>query len=246
MPRRQRGAAAEAAERWVARRRDAGAGGGAGAGLVLEYATLAVAGCTGLAREGVAGRAPGGDAVRGPRPPPVRGVRRARRVRRRVRRVRARRAPAAARGVGMGEGEEGGGRMVVVEDPAAAFREALPAANAEMHAADEVDDSMSGTTAVAALVAGGAPRGQRGDSRAVAGVWREGRVAAEEPRGPDAVPRRRARPREGVRRAGDVGRAGGGRARPGGGGLGRRRGGPASRVGARRALPRHGLHAQPR
>uniref|UniRef100_A0A0E0ANI4 protein-serine/threonine phosphatase n=1 Tax=Oryza glumipatula TaxID=40148 RepID=A0A0E0ANI4_9ORYZ len=71
--------------------------------------------------------------------------------------------------------------MVVVEDPAAAFREALPAANAEMHAADEVDDSMSGTTAVAALVAGGALHvANVGDSRAVAGVWREGRVAAEE------------------------------------------------------------------
>uniref|UniRef100_A0A0D3GU86 protein-serine/threonine phosphatase n=1 Tax=Oryza barthii TaxID=65489 RepID=A0A0D3GU86_9ORYZ len=58
---------------------------------------------------------------------------------------------------------------------------ALPAANAEMHAADEVDDSMSGTTAVAALVAGGALHvANVGDSRAVAGVWREGRVAAEE------------------------------------------------------------------
>uniref|UniRef100_A0A0E0LP33 protein-serine/threonine phosphatase n=1 Tax=Oryza punctata TaxID=4537 RepID=A0A0E0LP33_ORYPU len=79
-----------------------------------------------------------------------------------------------------GVGEEGG-RMVVVEDPAAAFREALPAANAEMHAADEVDDSMSGTTAVAALVAGGALHvANVGDSRAVAGVWREGRVAAED------------------------------------------------------------------
>ncbi|XP_052161859.1 probable protein phosphatase 2C 65 isoform X1 [Oryza glaberrima] len=89
--------------------------------------------------------------------------------------------PRLLAGVGMGEGEEGGGRMVVVEDPAAAFREALPAANAEMHAADEVDDSMSGTTAVAALVAGGALHvANVGDSRAVAGVWREGRVAAEE------------------------------------------------------------------
>ncbi|BAT02905.1 Os07g0646100 [Oryza sativa Japonica Group] len=89
--------------------------------------------------------------------------------------------PRLLAGVGVGAGEEGGGRMVVVEDPAAAFREALPAANAEMHAADEVDDSMSGTTAVAALVAGGALHvANVGDSRAVAGVWREGRVAAEE------------------------------------------------------------------
>uniref|UniRef100_A0A0E0I4X2 protein-serine/threonine phosphatase n=1 Tax=Oryza nivara TaxID=4536 RepID=A0A0E0I4X2_ORYNI len=89
--------------------------------------------------------------------------------------------PRLLAGVGGGAGEEGGGRMVVVEDPAAAFREALPAANAEMHAADEVDDSMSGTTAVAALVAGGALHvANVGDSRAVAGVWREGRVAAEE------------------------------------------------------------------
>ncbi|OEL34621.1 hypothetical protein BAE44_0004358 [Dichanthelium oligosanthes] len=43
-------------------------------------------------------------------------------------------------------------------------------ANAEMHAAPGVDDSMSGTTAVAALVAGGALHvANVGDSRAVAG-----------------------------------------------------------------------------
>nr|CAB3458806.1 unnamed protein product [Digitaria exilis] len=52
-------------------------------------------------------------------------------------------------------------------------------ANAEMHAAPGVDDSMSGTTAVAALVAGGALHvANVGDSRAVAGVWRAGRVVA--------------------------------------------------------------------
>ncbi|KAG8079516.1 hypothetical protein GUJ93_ZPchr0007g6164 [Zizania palustris] len=69
----------------------------------------------------------------------------------------------------------------LVEDPAAAFREAMLAANAEMHAAAAVDDSMSGTTAVAALVAGGALHvANVGDSRAVAGVWRDGRVLAEE------------------------------------------------------------------
>ncbi|KQK14931.1 probable protein phosphatase 2C 65 isoform X1 [Brachypodium distachyon] len=66
-------------------------------------------------------------------------------------------------------------------DPAGAFREAMTAANEEMHAAGGVDDSMSGTTAVAALVAGGALHvANVGDSRAVAGVWRDGRVAAEE------------------------------------------------------------------
>uniref|UniRef100_A0A0A9BXE9 protein-serine/threonine phosphatase n=1 Tax=Arundo donax TaxID=35708 RepID=A0A0A9BXE9_ARUDO len=55
------------------------------------------------------------------------------------------------------------------------------AANAEMHAASGVDDSMSGTTAVAALVAGAAIHvANVGDSRAVAGVWREGRVVAED------------------------------------------------------------------
>uniref|UniRef100_A0A0D9X275 protein-serine/threonine phosphatase n=1 Tax=Leersia perrieri TaxID=77586 RepID=A0A0D9X275_9ORYZ len=79
--------------------------------------------------------------------------------------------------------EEGEGERLV-EDPAAAFREAMLAANAEMHAAAGVDDSMSGTTAVAALVAGGAIHvANVGDSRAVAGVWRgggEGRVVAEE------------------------------------------------------------------
>ncbi|CAD6216871.1 unnamed protein product [Miscanthus lutarioriparius] len=56
-------------------------------------------------------------------------------------------------------------------DPAAAFREAMLGANAEMHAAPGVDDSTSGTTAVAALVAGGALHvANVGDSRAVAGV----------------------------------------------------------------------------
>ncbi|KAG0546093.1 hypothetical protein BDA96_02G418000 [Sorghum bicolor] len=66
-------------------------------------------------------------------------------------------------------------------DPAAAFREAMLGANAEMHAAPGVDDSMSGTTAVAALVAGGALHvANVGDSRAVAGVWRAGRVVAED------------------------------------------------------------------
>ncbi|KAL5197558.1 hypothetical protein ABZP36_001070 [Zizania latifolia] len=69
----------------------------------------------------------------------------------------------------------------LAEDPAAAFRGAMPAANAEMHAAAAVDDSMSGTTAVAALVAGGALHvANVGDSRAVAGVWRDGRAVAEE------------------------------------------------------------------
>ncbi|XP_047068258.1 probable protein phosphatase 2C 65 isoform X2 [Lolium rigidum] len=66
-------------------------------------------------------------------------------------------------------------------DPAAAFRDAMAGVNAEMHAAAGVDDSMSGTTAVAALVAGAALHvANVGDSRAVAGVWREGRVACED------------------------------------------------------------------
>ena len=69
----------------------------------------------------------------------------------------------------------------LAEDPAAAFREAMLGANAEMHAAAGVDDFMSGTTAVAALVAGGALHvANVGDSRAVAGVWRAGRVVAED------------------------------------------------------------------
>ncbi|XP_025804595.1 probable protein phosphatase 2C 65 isoform X2 [Panicum hallii] len=64
---------------------------------------------------------------------------------------------------------------------AAAFRESMLGANAEMHAAAGVDDFMSGTTAVAALVAGGALHvANVGDSRAVAGVWRAGRVVAED------------------------------------------------------------------
>ena len=53
--------------------------------------------------------------------------------------------------------------------------------NEEMHAAAAVDDSMSGATAVAALMAGGALHvANVGDSRAMAGVWRDGRVAAYE------------------------------------------------------------------
>jgi serine/threonine protein phosphatase PrpC len=71
--------------------------------------------------------------------------------------------------------------LLPAADPAAALREAMLAANAEIHAAAAVDDSMSGTTAVAALVAGGALHvANVGDSRAVAGVWRAGRVVAED------------------------------------------------------------------
>ncbi|CAM0907064.1 unnamed protein product [Alopecurus aequalis] len=77
-----------------------------------------------------------------------------------------------------GDDVSGGG---LAADPAGAFREAMTGVNTEMHAAAAVDDSMSGTTAVAALVAGGALHvANVGDSRAVAGVWRDGRVAAEE------------------------------------------------------------------
>uniref|UniRef100_A0A453AWQ3 protein-serine/threonine phosphatase n=1 Tax=Aegilops tauschii subsp. strangulata TaxID=200361 RepID=A0A453AWQ3_AEGTS len=75
----------------------------------------------------------------------------------------------------------GGGGSLLATDPAGAFRAAMVGVNEEMHAAPAVDDSMSGTTAVAALVAGGALHvANVGDSRAVAGVWRDGRVAAEE------------------------------------------------------------------
>jgi serine/threonine protein phosphatase PrpC len=50
-----------------------------------------------------------------------------------------------------------------------------------MHAEASVDNSMSGTTAVAALVASGALHvANEGESRAVAGMWRDGSVAAEE------------------------------------------------------------------
>jgi serine/threonine protein phosphatase PrpC len=77
-----------------------------------------------------------------------------------------------------GEGDAGGG---LAADPAGAFREAMVGVNAEMHAAAAVDDSMSGTTAVAALVASGALHvANVGESRAVAGMWRDGSVAAEE------------------------------------------------------------------
>ncbi|KAM0866032.1 hypothetical protein ACQ4PT_042906 [Festuca glaucescens] len=79
---------------------------------------------------------------------------------------------------GGGDGDAG---SILAADPAAAFREAMVGVNAEMHAAAAVDDSMSGTTAVAALVAGGALHvANVGDSRAVAGVWRDGCVACEE------------------------------------------------------------------
>ncbi|KAK3127882.1 hypothetical protein QOZ80_7AG0579680 [Eleusine coracana subsp. coracana] len=77
-------------------------------------------------------------------------------------------------------GDGAPGRLLAA-DPAAAFREAMLAANVEMHVVPGVDDSMSGTTAVAALVAGGALHvANVGDSRAVAGVWRDGRVVAED------------------------------------------------------------------
>jgi serine/threonine protein phosphatase PrpC len=53
--------------------------------------------------------------------------------------------------------------------------------NAEMHAAPGVDDSMSGTTAIAALVASSVLHvADVGDSRAVATVWRAGMVVAED------------------------------------------------------------------
>jgi hypothetical protein len=70
---------------------------------------------------------------------------------------------------------------LVPRSPPAAFRGAMLGANAEMHAAPGVDDSMSGTTAVAALVAGGALHvANVGDSRAVAGLWWAGRVVVED------------------------------------------------------------------
>ncbi|KAE8817459.1 putative protein phosphatase 2C 65 [Hordeum vulgare] len=77
--------------------------------------------------------------------------------------------------------DDGAGGSLLATDPAGAFRAAMIGVNEEMHAAAAVDDSMSGTTAVAALVAGATLHvANVGDSRAVAGVWRDGRVAAED------------------------------------------------------------------
>ena len=66
-------------------------------------------------------------------------------------------------------------------DLAGALREFMAGVNGEMQAVAAVDGPMSGTTAMAALVVGGALHvANIGDSCAVAGVCRYGYVAAED------------------------------------------------------------------
>ncbi|KAH7666911.1 Protein-serine/threonine phosphatase protein [Dioscorea alata] len=66
------------------------------------------------------------------------------------------------------------------DDPAKAYQSAFLATNSELHES-EIDDSMSGTTAIAVLVSGATMCvANVGDSRAVAGVWRNGSVVAED------------------------------------------------------------------
>ncbi|XP_064965679.1 probable protein phosphatase 2C 35 [Musa acuminata AAA Group] len=66
------------------------------------------------------------------------------------------------------------------EDPIKAYQSAFLATNSSLHDS-EIDDSMSGTTAITVLVSGGALYvANVGDSRAVAGVWNGNRVVAED------------------------------------------------------------------
>ncbi|CAA7405985.1 unnamed protein product [Spirodela intermedia] len=68
----------------------------------------------------------------------------------------------------------------LLEDPAKAYGAAFRAANAELRES-EIDDSMSGTTGIAVLVAGDALFvANVGDSRAVAGIWNGDSVVAED------------------------------------------------------------------
>ncbi|XP_008795086.2 probable protein phosphatase 2C 35 [Phoenix dactylifera] len=68
----------------------------------------------------------------------------------------------------------------LLDDPVKSFDSAFLAANSELHDS-EIDDSMSGTTAIAVLVGGDSLFvANVGDSRAVAGVWNGDRVVAED------------------------------------------------------------------
>ncbi|KAI3692536.1 hypothetical protein L6452_32353 [Arctium lappa] len=71
----------------------------------------------------------------------------------------------------------------LLEDPATAFNSAFSTTNDELHANQEIDDSMSGTTAIVALVIGDRLFvANVGDSRAVMSVKEEGndRIVAED------------------------------------------------------------------
>lgn len=68
----------------------------------------------------------------------------------------------------------------LLDDPVKAYGAAFHAANADLRES-EIDDSMSGTTAIAVLVAGDALFvANVGDSRAVAGIWNGNSVVAED------------------------------------------------------------------
>nr|XP_029124141.1 probable protein phosphatase 2C 35 isoform X3 [Elaeis guineensis] len=68
----------------------------------------------------------------------------------------------------------------LLDDPVKSFNSAFFAANSELHDS-EIDDTMSGTTAIAVLVGGDTLFvANVGDSRAVAGVWNGQRVVAED------------------------------------------------------------------
>ncbi|XP_010907168.1 probable protein phosphatase 2C 35 isoform X2 [Elaeis guineensis] len=67
----------------------------------------------------------------------------------------------------------------LLDDPVKSFNSAFLAANAELHDS-EIDDSMSGTTAIAVLVCGDSlVVANVGDSRAVAGIFNGGLFVAE-------------------------------------------------------------------
>nr|XP_009420981.1 PREDICTED: probable protein phosphatase 2C 35 [Musa acuminata subsp. malaccensis] len=72
------------------------------------------------------------------------------------------------------------GNAHLSEDPVEAYHAAFLAANSAIHDS-EIDDSMSGTTAITVLVDGNTLYvANVGDSRAVAGIWNGNRVMAED------------------------------------------------------------------